>query len=129
MEPSSLHRAFCNASANRSGSMIPTELLMMCCPISTRLGHSVESVLFWLWRNKRLSSSVQEFVRDNTDKSTLHQGTALAHTDDLFPRDGVHKFQKIPVIDRDNVPREATLEWRSQYATNLRLASNLSMWS
>ena len=109
--------------------MIPMELPMMCCPISIRLGHSVELSFCWLWRNKRLSPSVQEFVRDNPDQGTLHQGTALAHADDLFPRDGVHEFQKIPVIDRDKRTSRSSSEWRPQYATNLRLASNLSMWS
>jgi len=49
-------------------------------------------------RSKRLSSSLEEFVRDNTDEGALHQGTALAYTDYLFPRDSEHEFQKIPII-------------------------------
>jgi len=50
-----------------------------------------------LWWSKPFSLSAQEFVRNNPDKGALHQGTALAHPDDLFPRDGIHEFQKIPV--------------------------------
>ena len=51
-----------------------------------------------LWWNKRVSPSGQEFVGNDADKSTLHQGTALAHADDLFPRDGVREFQEIPIV-------------------------------
>ena len=85
----------------------------MCCPISARLGHSVELLFRSSCGTNAFSSSVQEFVRDDPDKGTLHQGTALAHADDLFPRDGVHKFQKVR-SSRDNVLREAILDWRLQ---------------
>ena len=75
------------------------ELLTMCCPNSTKLGHSVELSFgdLGLLPNKRLSPSVEDFVRDNTDKGALHQETALADADDLFSGDGVQEFQKIPI--------------------------------
>jgi hypothetical protein len=42
--------------------------------------------------------SVQDFIGNDADKGTLHQGTALADAYDLFAGDGVHEFQQIPVI-------------------------------
>ena len=41
--------------------------------------------------------SVQDFIGDDADKSTFHQGTALADADDLFPGDSEHEFQKVSV--------------------------------
>ena len=69
----------------------------MCCPISTRLGHSVELSFFGSWSNKRSFVSCSEVRPGQYRQGALHQGTALAHADDLFPRDGEHEFQKVPV--------------------------------
>jgi hypothetical protein len=41
--------------------------------------------------------SVQDFVGHDTDKRALHQGAALARTDQLFARDCKHEFEETTV--------------------------------
>src|SRR5258708_14788945 len=45
----------------------------------------------------RFSLSIEEFIRDDADKSAAHQGTALAGADELFAGNGVHEFQEAAV--------------------------------
>ena len=47
--------------------------------------------------NRRLTFSVQEFIRNNADKGALHKGTTLADPNELFPRNGECELQKTAV--------------------------------
>src|SRR5438876_434538 len=55
------------------------------------------AVFLCLLPNKWLSPSVEEFDRNDTNKGALHQETTLAYSDDLFPRDCIHKLQKVSI--------------------------------
>ena len=90
-------RAFCNSSRRCLRSTIPRELL-------TCAGSSPSS---WPIRRRWPPSAtettnafrlpVQDFVRHDSDECAAHEGTALARTDELFPRDRIHEFQQVAI--------------------------------